>query len=187
MNIVEDLQVHAQLYSRERHGTLRCRSTVVSYMWFVISMLAIALIWALFKKKSPSAARGASPLSSDIARIAGDGLFAVEVVGESNCAHNFEKICGPRSRDGVNRNTRAILALENSNPHDRNAVRVSIDGLTVGYLSRANALNFRQSISAAGHAKFSVFECGALIRGGWDNGRGKQGHYGVWLDIPRDK
>lgn len=154
-------------------------------MWIVISLLAIALAWALLKK-SPANRPPKNILSSDVARIAGNGRYAVEVVGESNYAHNFETICGPRSRDGVNIDARALLIFEPTNPNDRNAVRVTIQGLTVGYLSRAVALNFRQSVTAAGHGRFAVFECGARIRGGWDNGRGKQGHYGVWLDIPKD-
>lgn len=155
-------------------------------MWIFIGLLAIVLVWAFAKKPSNKAPSG-NVLSSDIPRIAGNGRFAVEVVGESNYLHSFETICGPRSKDGVNMQTRAHLVLEHNNTHDSNAVRVSIQGQTVGYLSRPVAANFRQVINAAGHSKHSVFDCAAVIRGGWDNGSGKQGHYGVWLDIPQDR
>lgn len=154
-------------------------------MWIVISLLAIALIWALAKKPSGKSAT-TSAQSSDIPRLRGNGRFAVEVVGESNYTSNFEAICGPRSRDGVDKQTRALLVLEHNNPHDRNAVRVSIEGMTVGYLSRSVALDFRRAIKSAGYSKHAIFDCAAIIRGGWDNGRGKRGHYGVWLDIPKD-
>jgi hypothetical protein len=149
-------------------------------IWFVIGIVAI-IVWLFRGKSSPSV----SP-TSEIPRIAGDGRFAVEVVGESNYLHSFETICGPRSKDGVNMQTRALLILEHNNKHDSNAVRVSVQGHTVGYLPRSLAANFRHVIRAAGHSRHSVFDCAAVIRGGWDNGRGKQGHYGVWLDIPKD-
>ena len=42
----------------------------------------------------------------------------------------------------------AILILENDNSHDRNAVRVEIAGVHVGYLSRETAKDYRSCMGA---------------------------------------
>jgi hypothetical protein len=146
-------------------------------MWMFIIVVAVAL-WAVYQIR-----RNTSSLNSAV-RLAGDGRYAVDVVGESKYLASFEKICGPRSRDGVNMNVRAHLTLENNNPADNLAVLVSIHGHTVGYLSRTVARDFRRAVGDAGHGRARVFECSAVIKGGWDNGRDRQGNYGVWLDLP---
>jgi hypothetical protein len=117
-------------------------------------------------------------------RLAGNGEYAIEVVGESKYPASFEAICGPRSEDGVHISTRAVLTLENDNKFDKQAVRVSIEGHTVGYLPRLSAQAFRTAVARVGHGRTLAFECAAVIRGGWDRGPRDQGNYGVWLDIP---
>jgi hypothetical protein len=54
----------------------------------------------------------------------------------------------------------AILTLENDNPYDRNAVRVDIDGLTVGHLSRSDARRFRAACTGRSP---NQFQCAALL------------------------
>ena len=71
------------------------------------------------------------------------------------------------------------LVLEDNNRYDKKAVRVDIEGETVGYLSKENARKFRRKFSFKG----KVFECDAIIIGGWDRGGGDTGHYGVRLDL----
>ena len=79
----------------------------------------------------------------------------------------------------------AQLVLENDNPHDSMAVRVDIQGQTVGYLSREHARQYRRQLERAGYPSTDAY-CNARIRGGWDRGEGDQGQYGVFLDLPID-
>lgn len=70
--------------------------------------------------------------------------FPLRVVGTSFHVENLVALCGPAT-DHVRRTPKeAVLVLEDDNPHDPNAVRVDIDGLVVGHLSRADAVLFRE-------------------------------------------
>ena len=66
------------------------------------------------------------------------GWFNVDVVGESNYVDNIRKIARGKTESFSN----ATLVLEPSNRYDKNAVRVDISGLTVGYISKDEALNY---------------------------------------------
>ena len=72
----------------------------------------------------------------------GDGTFRLDVVGESMYHHELESICGGKTEGGVDVTVPATLILEDSNPYDRNAVRVEIRYRTVGYLARGDAEAF---------------------------------------------
>ena len=104
------------------------------------------------------------------------GGFTLEVAGESHYQGNLEMICRGRSEDGHQLRVEATLILDDENPYDSNAVRVDIQGLPVGHLSRKEAVRYRRS--GAGEALVD-----AEIRGGWDRGGGDRGHFGVWLDL----
>src|SRR5436190_139171 len=54
------------------------------------------------------------------------------------------------------------------------AGRVDIDGATVGYLSRPAAKAYRKRLKKAS-VSLGPRECPAVIRGGWDRGRGDRG------------
>ncbi len=88
----------------------------------------------------------------------GDCGFAI--VGESNYQPALRRIA-KRSRF-----FRAVLIPETSNPYDPNAIRVfAQDGGTIGYLSRDNALEYREVfalLSRYGH----VGACRAKLIGG---------------------
>ena len=109
----------------------------------------------------------------------GSGSYRVQVVGESNYQRALERICGGRTEDGAEKYITAALVLEDANPYDKNAVRVDIDGSTVGYLSRDAAKAYRNRFRSSGGRA----ECPALIRGGWDRGGKDRGHFGVLLDL----
>ena len=123
------------------------------------------------------------PSGTAQAELPGPGTYSLPIVGESKYQENLESICGERSEDGEDRIIEAVLVLEDSNPYDRNAVRVDIRGIPVGYLSREHAKQYRQRLRQTGHA-LTRAACSANIRGGWDRGRRGRGHYGVWLDLP---
>jgi len=115
--------------------------------------------------------------------LQGSGAFALPIVGESHYQEALESICGPRSDEGEDRRVEARLVLEDDNAYDAMAVRVDIRGVTVGYLSREHAREYRTQLGKAGHAVADAY-CAARIRGGWDRGEGRQGYYGVYLDLP---
>lgn len=111
------------------------------------------------------------------------GAFAFEIVGESHYQAALAKITGGISRDGCDYETIASIVLENDNPHDSQAVRVDIEGHTVGYFAREDARAYRKRLAETGHPS-SIGTCKAVIRGGWDRGNGDEGMFGVKLDLP---
>jgi hypothetical protein len=106
--------------------------------------------------------------------------FWLEIVGEASYQRNLIKVAGPKHEDSAQVFANATVAYEDDNPHDPKAVRVDIDGLTVGYLSREKARRWRSRV------KMRQVTCQAVIRGGWDRGGGDHGNYGVWLRPPRE-
>lgn len=114
--------------------------------------------------------------------IKGPGAFTVDVVGESHYQENLEKICGGRTRESQDLKVRATLIPESDNPYDKNAVRVDIQGKTVGHLSREAAGEYRRDLRAAGFQNAPA-TCWANVRGGWKRGQ-DEGHFGVKLDLP---
>ena len=121
-----------------------------------------------------------------VPRLVGTGKFAVEVVGNRDEAGGLEAICRSRTEGGIDMLLRARLILENDDKFERQAIRVSIRGHTVGYLARANARDFRRAAMYVGLGRTLVFECAAVIRGGRDSDHGTCGNYSVWLDLPND-
>lgn len=109
-------------------------------------------------------------------------LFPLRVVGESRYQDELEAICGRRKLNGEDKTVEAELVLEDENPHDRNAVRVEISGRQVGYLGRDDAPAFRERVQREG-LPGPRFPCRAHISGGWDDGSGDRGHYGVRLGV----
>lgn len=120
-----------------------------------------------------------------IADLPGSGTFSLPIVGESSYQDNLEAICGKRTKKGEDKIVKAVLILENTNPYDKNAVRIDIEGKPVGHLSREHATQYRKHLKKAGHPNITA-SCKAKIRGGWDRGDGDRGHYGVWLDLPME-
>ena len=141
-------------------------------------LVIVAVLW--FAAQIRRGYRGEDQRTSP--RSAERGSFTVEVVGESNYQPALESICGGRSRDGAEKYVTATLVPEDSNPYDENAVRVDIEGRTVGYLSRHAAKAYRKRLKTSGAP--STRDCPAVIRGGWDRGRRDQGSFGVRLELP---
>lgn len=146
-------------------------------MWLLI-FAVVAVMWFFHRSRTKLKVATRPP------RLVGDGTYAVEIVGKNNYLASFEKICGRRTADCINRKIEAHLTFEDDNVFDNQAVRVSITGYTVGYLPLAVARDFRRAVIGVGLGRSTVFECSAHIRGGWDAGLGRQGNYGVWLDLP---
>ncbi len=113
-------------------------------------------------------------------QIRGDGMFAVKVVGESYHESSLRDVFGPVTLELKEIERGATLVLENTNPHDPNAVRVEVEGRHVGHLSRDDAVIFRKRYAPAG-VDGTSFRCDAMLIGG----RARNGvRIGVELDIP---
>jgi hypothetical protein len=117
------------------------------------------------------------------ANLPGTGAYNLKVVGTSNYQSALEKICGGKTDEAQELEVRAILIHEEDNPHDKKAIRVDIDGRTVGYLSRNDAREYRKQLSDLGQPGITA-ACSAMIVGGWDDGDEDVGSYGVRLDLP---
>ena len=118
--------------------------------------------------------------------LEGPGDYFIQVVGESSYQDALERICHGRTEDGADEFVAAVLILEDSNPNDHNAVRVDIAGVTVGYLTRDFAVQYRRRLLEAGYPRL-IGKCRAHIRGGWARGSNDRGHFGVWLDLPYEE
>ena len=129
---------------------------------------------------------GASTTSEPPVIIAGKkrGRPDFEIAGESKYQRALTAICGPKCEEGYRVEGMAVLIPEPTNQYDPNAVRVEIEGRTVGYLFREDALWFNRSMASEGYAGRSA-TCGSIIVGGWDRGDGDTGHFGVKLNIVR--
>lgn len=107
------------------------------------------------------------------------------IVGEQSYQDNIKNVLGyiddeqKRIReDGFT----AELILEDDNPFDPgNAVRVDIDGETVGYLSKSDASWYRRAFAKLGLTD-TVGMCGAAISGKRDSNY-EDHNFGVFLDI----
>lgn len=129
----------------------------------------------LFKRKP-------SQPEQDVVRLAGNGQYDCDVVGESNYQDALESIAGPRAKGPVKLDVEARLLLDDKNPHDNQAVRVEIEGKTVGFLKREVARVYRSELRANKHPR-ATGVCKARIIGGGVK-RGELYHFGVVLDIP---
>lgn len=114
--------------------------------------------------------------------LAGDGEYGFEVVGESHRQDALSAICGGPCEEGHEFYCVATLRPEPSNPHDRNAVAVDVEGRHVAYLAREDAVDFLSEVRRLGVVGRRI-ECDAVINGGWDRGERGAGHFGVELDL----
>lgn len=107
------------------------------------------------------------------------GVYDVIVVGVSFYQKALEKICDGRREEGIEGHVQAKIIPYEDNPYDAHAVRIEIEGETVGYLSRKKALIWRSKMISDGFS--GALSCPAKIA--WDRNSFKAGSYGVWLDI----
>ena len=143
---------------------------------FLVIVIIAAIAYFYFRGRS-----GATPSVSG--NLPGPGTYEFDIVGESKYQEALESICGGRTEDSAALQTEAALVLEDSNAYDNMAVRVDIQGQTVGYLSKKDARNYRKQLRQLGHPNITC-SCNAMIVGGWERSRSDRGHFGVKLDLP---
>ena len=131
------------------------------------------------KKKSPTPQPATAPATPFHWML--DGSFDFEVVGESYYQAAIAQIVAAPNFD-PNMNIVAHLIPEHDNPHDDSSVRVEIDGLKVGHLSREDARSFRRRLGAKKLSN-QITTCDARILGGGADNSGRKLDYGVFLDM----
>jgi hypothetical protein len=106
----------------------------------------------------------------------------VPAVGESHYQPALEDVCGRRGQSWteVNCEVTALLVPEPSNPHDSDAVMVTVSGRHVGYLSRSDAKSYADVIALA-YELGAHPGCRALICGR-DEGSETR-NLGIFLDL----
>jgi len=117
--------------------------------------------------------------------VALPGECEVRVVGESAYQDAlFELTGGRRLYGGVRMERVARLVPEPGNRVDPGAIAVTIDGRTVGYLSRHDVTCYRAAIASA-IDRSGEASCRAVIVGGWEREHGDVGLFGVrlYLDL----
>ncbi|WP_038344326.1 hypothetical protein [Acinetobacter sp. A47] len=142
-------------------------------MWIFIITLIIGLLVILFARKFQNN-HSLSTFASEKASFAENVLYTFEIVGEQSYQHNLKKIAGPKARRAKLYEVTARVVSEPSNSFDAHAIRVEIQGLTVGYLKRQDARQL------SGHSIDKKVP--AVINGGWLDAD-HEGSYGVKLAI----
>lgn len=108
------------------------------WLWAVV-LVAAYVLWRLVKP-----GRGVQTQHTTQSEVLALPPYAgayrdLDIVGESFRQDEIEQLWSTGS-DGT---FTAVLIPEDDNPHDENAVRVEVEGLHVGYLSRECAKDYR--------------------------------------------
>lgn len=103
----------------------------------------------------------------------------LDIVGESHYQPALWRITGKSTGDeGPEWRGRAVLIAEPSNAYDRNAVRVAVNGQTVGHLDRDDAKDIQPLLIATGPVSVPCF-----VKGGYKLDRGGRASIGLVLEM----
>ncbi len=106
--------------------------------------------------------------------------FTIDAVGEANFQDALLRLTGGRKLEhGVKQDAVAVLKAEPSNPHDPNAVAITIGGKQVGYLARKQAADLCAFLKLHDAEEAT---CEGRIIGGWLTDD-DEGHFGVKLNF----
>lgn len=151
-------------------------------MWFIlISFIGVIGYFYLDSLKHQQAT---TPRLVDISKMfhwpsAGDYEF--EVVGESFYQNAIESIIKNKSNN-IHQEFVAVITPYSTNKYDDKAVKVEIDGLIVGHLSKEDARSFRRRLGTKKLTNQAT-AAKAMIIGGHNDKAGNKLSYGVALDI----
>ena len=118
--------------------------------------------------------------------VQGNGQFDLQVITESRRQKYLEALCGGYSIKGSKQEVIAKLHYENGNASDKYAIRIVVNGGTVGYLLPDKAHLYRRKIEKAGQDGIIV-SCKARIVGGKKVWLFKKTKFHVWIDLPIEK
>ena len=97
----------------------------------------------------------------------------VDVVEEADYQEVLERLAGGRSRSGAMKQVVALLTREPEHPHDKNAIRVDVDGETVGYIEKWNAKSIQPLMQRLEMEGRPAWVRGTVI-GGWQDDHGDE-------------
>lgn len=132
------------------------------------------------KIPSDSAPRKGIPAT---VRIVQEGSCDFDVVGESSYQRELAQIAGPAPDEGHEFPVTVWLICQDNNPHDRNAVAVVVQEKTVGYLSREDAKEYRESLREETDSLPSAITAGLIVGGGIKRKTGERMHLGIRIDL----
>jgi hypothetical protein len=116
--------------------------------------------------------------------------YPLEIIGESSYKEEIKSLFEDTdfmTGEGVDKDDFfAELVLEDSNKIIHNAVKVDIEGKTMGYLLHDDALLYRQRLKEAGYPGY-IGSCYASVRGGFELDNGDIADFGVRLDLDLSK
>ena len=133
----------------------------------VIAVIVGVVIWYVLKAKNAVNKTSANPALSNTS-------YSYNIVGEQSYQDNLKKIAGPKEEESKFFECYAKVSSEPFNQHDKNAVKVEINGLLVGYLSKSEAAKLSSKVVNK--------TVPAVIDGGWKD-QESTGSYGVKLAI----
>ena len=131
----------------------------------ILIFLILVIIIILWFKRSNKSSNNFSSKSIE---------YTFEIVGEQSCQRNLRKLAGEKEEESKFVEVTAKVLSDPFNKFDKNAVKVEIDGLLVGFLSKEQA----KLLSG----KVINKEVPAVIDGGWLDDE-SEGSYGVKLGI----
>ncbi|ODT70407.1 MAG: hypothetical protein ABS69_15420 [Nitrosomonadales bacterium SCN 54-20] len=143
----------------------------------VITVVSFCFYYALHSSKK-------EPRKNPIPNVAyewPDNGDECDIVGESYYQDAIKLLAGPDDENIGSKKFKAFLIPEDNNPYDNKAVRVDIDGMTVGYFGREDARSFRRRLGAK-KLSGQITACKAVVIGG-RGPRGEQWNYDIFLSI----
>ena len=136
-------------------------------MEIVITIIVGVVIWYVLRAKKAVNETSINPTLNNTS-------YAYDIVGEQSYQNNLKKIAGAKEEESKFFECYAKVSSEPFNQYDKNAVKVEINGLLVGYLSRGEAAKL------AGKVVNKTVP--VVIDGGWKDEE-STGSYGVKLAI----
>ena len=136
-------------------------------MEIVIAIIVGLVIWYVLKAKK-------TVNGTSINAALNNTSYAYNIVGEQSYQNNLKKIAGPKEEESKFFECQAKVSSEPFNQYDKNAVKVEINGLLVGYLSKSEAAKLSSKVVNK--------TVPAVIDGGWKDEE-STGSYGVKLAI----
>ena len=133
----------------------------------VIAIIVGLVIWYVLKAKK-------TVNGTSINAALNNTSYAYNIVGEQSYQNNLKKIAGPKEEESKFFECYAKVSSEPFNQYDKNAVKVEINGLLVGYLSKSEAAKLSSKVVNK--------TVPAVIDGGWKDEE-STGSYGVKLAI----
>ena len=149
---------------------------------FLVGLLLVAgsAAWLFYKKNR----RVASIPNQTTLRLHGGGTYEFAVLGVARYRPALAKLCDVDQRDP--KSVEAFLVLEDANPRNKNAVRVEVQGRTVGYLSPELAEGYRRRLVESGYPGARGI-CKAKIVVRMYSSMGGHADYSVRLDLPQKR